>query len=85
MTLEDTIKTLTARTPSGGSCRIGDAIFNVYYSPDCWEWEFKGVTYFDPRDLAEALQQTLGYESKKAMYRGGLLPERRRMTRHSAL
>ena len=84
MTLEETITTLTARTPSGGSCRIGDVSFNVYYSPGCWEWEFQGVSYFDPKDLAEALQQTLGYESKKAMYLAGLLPERRRMTRLSA-
>ena len=85
MTLEETITTLTARTPSGGICRIGDASFNVYYSPDCWEWEYQGITYFDPKDLAEALQQNLGYESKQAMYRAGLLPERRKVTRLAAL
>jgi hypothetical protein len=55
MTLEETILDLTARTPSGGLCRVGDASFSVYYCSDIWEWEFQGVTYWDVQDLAEAM------------------------------
>ena len=56
MTLESTIIDLTSRTPSGGTCLIGDVPFSVWYCSDCWEWEFQGVYYFDPQDLSEAIE-----------------------------
>lgn len=55
MTLEETIMKLTSRTPSGGSCWIGDVSFIVRYCSDCWEWEYLGDIFFDPLDLAEAI------------------------------
>ncbi|GLH74154.1 hypothetical protein GETHLI_26560 [Geothrix limicola] len=55
MTLEETILDLTSRTPSGGRCRIGEEFFSVWYCSDIWEWEYRGVTYFDAQDLAEAM------------------------------
>jgi len=57
MTLENIILELTSQTPSGGVCKIGDATFKVWYCSDIWEWEYQGVTYFDPLDLAEAMIQ----------------------------
>lgn len=56
--LENQICTLTHQTPSGGQCRVGDARFTVFYTEDLWEWEYRGVTYFDPQDLAEAILAT---------------------------
>jgi len=53
--LENQICALTHQTPSGGQCRVGDAVFTVFYTEDLWEWEYRGVTYFDPQDLAEAI------------------------------
>lgn len=53
--LEGQILTLTARTPSGASCRLGRHAFKVYYTQDYWEWEYRGLPYFDPLDLAEAM------------------------------
>ena len=59
MNLEKTIRELTARTPSGGTCWIGDTCFTVWYCADCWEWEFQGVFYFDTQDLSEAIEAHL--------------------------
>jgi hypothetical protein len=55
MTLEEIILELTSNTPSGGSCKIGDVSFNVWYCSDIWEWEYQGETFFDAQDLAEAI------------------------------
>src|ERR1035437_1892894 len=54
-TLEATIVKLTRETPSGGSRRIGDASFTVWYCSDIWEWEYQGETFWDVQDLAEAI------------------------------
>ncbi|MDR3684433.1 MAG: hypothetical protein P4L11_11965 [Geothrix sp.] len=56
MSLEQTIIDLTSRTPSGGTCWIGDIPFTVWYCSDYWEWVFRGVYYFDPQDLGEAIE-----------------------------
>jgi hypothetical protein len=55
MTLEEIIMNLTSRTPSGGMCTIGDVSFNVWYCSDIWEWEYRGETFWDAQDLAEAI------------------------------
>ena len=55
VTLENLILNLTANTPSGGLCQIGDACFRVWYCTDIWEWEYQGGTYWDPLDLARAI------------------------------
>ena len=64
MNLEKTIIDLTSKTPSGGTCWIGDMPFTVWYCSDYWEWVFQGAYYFDPLDLSEAIevfvQQTTG-------------------------
>jgi len=64
MTLEKTIIELTSKTPSGGTCWIGNIPFTVWYCSDYWEWVFRGVYYFDPLDLSEAIdafvQETTG-------------------------
>jgi hypothetical protein len=56
MTLEKTIIDLTSKTPSGGTCWIGNIPFTVWYSSDYWEWVFRGTYYFDPLDLSEAIE-----------------------------
>ena len=56
MSLEKTIIDLTSRAPSGGTCWIGDIPFTVWYCSDYWEWVFRGVYYFDPLDLSEAIE-----------------------------
>jgi hypothetical protein len=56
MNLEKTIIDLTAKTPSGGTCWIGNIPFTVWYGSDYWEWVFRGVYYFDPLDLSEAIE-----------------------------
>jgi hypothetical protein len=55
MTLEEIILELTSQTPSGGVCQLGDAFFKVWYCSDIWEWEYRGETFFDAQDLAEAI------------------------------
>jgi hypothetical protein len=63
--LETVIKTLTLCTPSGRSCRIGNASFTVRYCSDIWEWEFQGETFWDVHDLAEAIvrSQSIRYST----------------------
>jgi hypothetical protein len=56
MSLEQTILDLTSRTPSGGTCWFGNIPFTVWYCSDYWEWVFRGVYYFDPQDLGEAIE-----------------------------
>ncbi len=53
--LEVRIKKLTLETPSGSSCRVGDASFTVRYCSDIWEWEYLGETFWDVHDLAKAI------------------------------
>jgi hypothetical protein len=67
MSLEKTIMDLTARTPSGGTCWIGDLPFTVWYCSDCWEWVFRGVYYFDPLDLSEAIESFLQEAAEAAL------------------
>jgi hypothetical protein len=59
MSLEKIIMDLTSKTPSGGTCWIGDIPFTVWYCSDYWEWEFQGVFYFDLLDLSEAMEAFL--------------------------
>jgi hypothetical protein len=59
MSLEQSILDLTAKTPSGGTCWIGDIPFTVWYCSDYWEWVFRGVYYFDPLDLSEAIEASV--------------------------
>ena len=56
MSIEKTIIDLTSKTPSGGTCWIGDIPFTIWYGSDYWEWVFRGVYYFDPLDLSEAIE-----------------------------
>ena len=81
MTLEDTIITLTSSTPSGGSCRIGDTSFQVFYGPDFWEWEYQGETYFDAQDLAEAILRGRGADPRRTIYLGGRVADWRKAIR----
>ena len=53
--LEVVIQKLTLKTPSGSSCRVGDASFTVRYCSDIWEWEYQGETFWDVHDLAKAI------------------------------
>ncbi|MDR3684321.1 MAG: hypothetical protein P4L11_11390 [Geothrix sp.] len=53
--LEVLIKKATLKTPSGSSCRVGDASFTVRYCSDIWEWEYLGETFWDVQDLAKAI------------------------------
>ena len=66
MTLEETIMDLTSRTPSGGSCWIGDTCFMVRYCSDAWEWEYRGRIYYDPQDLAEVILKCNGIGPQRA-------------------
>jgi hypothetical protein len=59
MNMEKLIMDLTSKTPSGGTCWVGDTPFTVWYCSDLWEWEFQGVFYFDPQDLGEAIEAYL--------------------------
>ena len=80
-TLEETIKALTSRTPSGGSCAIGDSTFIVRYCSDSWEWEYRGNIYYDPQDLAEAILRKSDASSRLARYFTGRIPDQRRAVR----
>jgi hypothetical protein len=53
--LENRILVLTMNTPTGGTFRLGKHTFSVRLAKDYWEWEYQGVTYTDPKDLAEAM------------------------------
>jgi hypothetical protein len=56
MNLEKVIMDLTSKTPSGGTCWIGNVPFTVWYGADYWEWEFQGAFYFDLQDLSDAIE-----------------------------
>jgi hypothetical protein len=64
MNLEKVIMDLTSKTPSGGTCWVGNVPFTVWYGSDYWEWEFQGAFYFDLQDLSDAIEafQTLAAE-----------------------
>lgn len=81
MNLEKTIMDLTAQTPSGGVCTIGSTSFRVHYSPDCWEWEYRGNTFYDPQDLAEEILRRSGSASRMARFFTGRIPDQRRVAR----
>jgi len=81
MRLEETIMHLTSRTPSGGVCTIGHTTFKVHYSPDCWEWEYRGNTFYDPQDLAEEILRKCGAGSRLVRYFTGRIPDQRRVAR----
>ena len=81
MTLEETIMALTARTPSGGSCTIGDSSFTVWYCADSWEWEYQGSAYYDPQDLAEAILGSHAPNTRLVRFFTGKLPDQRRWPR----
>ncbi len=70
MSLEQAIIDLTSRTPSGGTCWIGDIPFTVWYCSDYWEWVFRGVYYFDPQDLSEAIEAFVQQGAKGARQAG---------------
>jgi hypothetical protein len=81
MTLEQWIIELTARTPSGGSCTIGDSSFIVRYCADIWEWEYRGEAYYDPEDLAEAIIGGYPPNSRFASFFTGKISDQRRWPR----
>ena len=66
--LEAIIVKLTRETTSGGICRIGDASITVKHSTDIWEWEYKGHTFWDVHDLAEAIIEDCLTFPKKLPY-----------------
>ena len=66
--LEAIIKKLTLGTPSGSSCRVGDAFFTVRYCSDIWEWEYQGETYWDVQDLAKAIARGSAAAAQKVSF-----------------
>jgi hypothetical protein len=80
-TLEETIQALTARTPSGGSCTIGDSTFIVRYCSDSWEWEYRGNLYYDPQDLADAILRKSDAGSRLVRFFTGRIPDQRSVAR----
>ncbi len=80
-TLEETIKELTTRTPSGGSCAIGDSAFIVRYCSDSWEWEYRGNIYYDPQDLAQAILRKSAPSSRLVRFFTGRIPDQRKAPR----
>ena len=84
MTLEETIKDLTSRTPSGGTCSIGDCSILVRYCADMWEWEFGGVIYYDLQDLADAILRVHAANSRLVRFYTGKIPDQRRWPRLQA-
>jgi hypothetical protein len=81
MTLEEAIMEVTSRTPSGDSCRIGDSAFTVHYCADIWEWEYRGLIFHDPQDLAEAILRDCGANSRLVRFYTGKIPDQRRWSR----
>lgn len=81
MTLEETILELTARTPSGGCCRIGETSFSVRYCADLWEWEYLGEVFWDPVDLAETILRKNHAGSRLVRFYTGKLPDQRKVPR----
>lgn len=81
MTLEETIRDLTSRTPSGGTCTIGDCSFTVRYCTDIWEWEYRGNIYYDLQDLAETIFRDNGANSRLVRFYTGKIPDQRRWPR----
>ncbi len=81
MTLEETIRDLTSKTPSGGCCRMGDCAFSVSYCADIWEWEYRGYVFHDPLDLAEAITRDFGADSRLVSFYSGRIPDQRRWPR----
>jgi len=81
VTLEETIKDLTSKTPSGGSCRMGDCSFSVWYCADIWEWEYRGHIFHDPQDLAETIARDFGADSRLVRFYSGKIPDQRRCPR----
>jgi len=79
MSLEQTILDLTSKTPSGGTCWIGNIPFTVWYCSDYWEWVFRGVYYFDPQDLSEAIEAFVqqGAEASQQVVAGAEVPRTR--------
>lgn len=81
MTLQTVLEKLTRETPSGDSCRVGDAFITVWYCSNTWEWQYAGETFWDLQDLAEALLQrspapidSTQLVPQKIKARGGHLP-----------
>jgi hypothetical protein len=67
--LEAILMKLTRETPIGGTCQLGDASITVRCSADQWEWEYKGVTFWDLGDLAETIIQDCTAFPTKLPYR----------------
>jgi hypothetical protein len=83
MTLEDILRDLTSRTPSGGCCSIGDCTFTVYYCTDSWEWEYRDNVYYDLQDLAEAILSGYAPNTRLVSFFTGRIPDQRRWPRTS--
>ena len=66
--LEVIIMKLTHESPSGGVCRIGDASFTVRYCSDIWEWEYLNETFWDVRDLAQAIERASAASPQKVPF-----------------
>jgi hypothetical protein len=72
---------LTSRTPSGGSCKIGDRAFAVHYCTDIWEWEYQGHIFHDALDLAEAMLRDCNANCRLVRFYTGKIPDERRWPR----
>jgi len=89
--LEVIIMKLTHDSPSGGTCRIGDASFTVRYCSDIWEWEFLSETFWDVQDLARAIERECAANLRRVPFLPRLAQPRRRslktnrLIRHSGL
>ena len=81
MTLDETILELTSRTPSGGTCHIGDRSFTIRYCSDIWEWEYRGLVFHDALDLAEAMLRDCNTNSRLVRFYTGKIPDERRWPR----
>jgi hypothetical protein len=76
--LEVIIMKLTHESPSGGVCRIGDASFTVRYCSDIWEWEYLNETFWDVRDLAQAIERASAASPQKVPFLPKLAQAKRR-------
>jgi hypothetical protein len=81
VTLEKTIEGLTAKTGSGGFFLIGENITVVWYGRDWWEWEYRGNTFYDAKDLADDVIRRNRMDSRLVRFFTGHIPDQRRVAR----
>ena len=81
MTLEQAILDLTAKTPHGGHFWVGRHFILVRCGSDWWEWEYRGNSFYDPKDLAEDVLRRSASESRLVRFFTGRIPDQRRVPR----